>query len=73
MSQAADVQNALVLDRLQDLWVCGIIAATEHEILPDENAQLVADIVEYVFFPNAASPYPRVRLAKMINTIVKNT
>jgi hypothetical protein len=72
VSQAADVRCALVLDRLQDFLERRIIAAPKHEILPDKNAELITDIVEYVLFPDTTSPYPVLYLAKIHKAIVKD-
>jgi len=57
MTNALDLCDALGLDRVSERfdrsWV---VSATEHEILPDEDAQLITGIVEDVFFPNTTTP-----------------
>jgi hypothetical protein len=33
-----------------------IVTATKHEVLPDEDAELIAGIVEGVLFPDTTTP-----------------
>lgn len=56
VSQAANIGHAFAFDGSQDGRERRIIATTEHEILPDEYAQLVADVIENVFLPYATAP-----------------
>jgi hypothetical protein len=57
VSDAFDLRNTLDLDRLSELfdgsWV---VAATKHEVLPDEDAELIAGIVKDVLFPDTTTP-----------------
>lgn len=57
MAQKLDVFLGLALDRLEHLGMGWVIAASEHEVLPDENAVLVTGIVECLVLVYPAAPY----------------
>ena len=56
MAQTAHVFNRLDAHVLEEVRVCRINAAGEHEILPDQDAVAVTQIVERVFGVIAAAP-----------------
>lgn len=58
VSQPFDLIDAFCLDGCSYLWKSWIIAATEHEVVPDKYAELVADVVKGIFFPDTTTPDP---------------
>ena len=57
MADALDLRNTLGLDGLSVLLDgCGIVTASEHEVLPDEDTEFVAGIVEDVLLPDTTTP-----------------
>src|SRR5712691_12125689 len=54
--QTLDIINRLLSDIFQKIMVRGIKAASEHEILPDQNSHLVAKLVEIVALIDPATP-----------------
>src|SRR5205085_6578856 len=54
--QTLDVIRGLGADVVQESLVARIHAAREHELLPDEQAKLVAEAVELVRLVDAAAP-----------------
>lgn len=59
VTEAADVEDCLLLDRFEEGWEAGVIAAGEHEVLPHKHAQFVAGGVKRVVFVNTTAPYSR--------------
>lgn len=57
MADSLNLRNALGLDGVSKLFDGSrVVAATEHEVLPNKNTELVAGIVENVLFPNTTTP-----------------
>lgn len=56
VAESLDLCHALHFDRLPDLWIGWVVAATEHEVLPDKDPKFVASVIEDVFFPDATTP-----------------
>jgi hypothetical protein len=57
MADTLDLRNALFLDRFSEfLDGRGVVAAAKHEILPDEDAELITGIIEDVLFPDTTTP-----------------
>jgi len=46
----------LYFDRLQESIIGGVLTASEHEVLPNEQSELIADIVKVVKLVDTASP-----------------
>lgn len=53
-----DLADAFLLYRLSDLRVGWVITASEHEVLPHQDSEFVAEIVKDVLFPDTATPDP---------------
>src|SRR5690348_4550780 len=58
ISQPLDVIDGLVPGIIQKIRVPRIHTASEHEILPDEYAHLIAQIIEVIALIDAAAPHP---------------
>ena len=56
VAQAAHIFNRLDADVLEEVCIGGVDAAGEHEILPDQNAVAVAQVVEHILRVVAAAP-----------------
>ena len=54
--QALHLCDGLGFDGLQEGGPARVVAAAEHEVVPDQDPELVAGSVEGVFFPDAAAP-----------------
>src|SRR5437870_13187854 len=54
--QTLYVIDSFLADIIEKFLIAGIHAASEHEILPNQNAQLVAEVVKVVTLVNAAAP-----------------
>ncbi|KAJ6442770.1 monooxygenase [Purpureocillium lavendulum] len=54
--QHLDVLPRLAVDGLEDVRVRGVVAAAKHKVLPDEDAHLVAGVVEGLVLVDAAAP-----------------
>src|SRR5947209_17781421 len=54
--QTLYVIDSFLADIIEKLLIAGIHAASEHEILPNQNAQLVAEVVKVVALVNPAAP-----------------
>jgi hypothetical protein len=57
VAQAADVFDRLLADVGNERLVARVHAAGEHEVLPDQQPQLVGEVVEAVVFVDAAAPH----------------
>src|SRR5260370_24758683 len=57
ISQPLDVINCFVPHVVKKLLSTGVHAAGKHKVVPDENAHLVAELVEIVALVNASAPY----------------
>jgi glycerol-3-phosphate responsive antiterminator len=58
VAQSSDVANSLIADRIEKFRPGGITSTTKHEISPDENTKLVAEIVEHIFLIDSTAPDP---------------
>ncbi len=58
VAQAFDVVDGLGLHILKELGIARVHGAGEHEILPDQDAALVAQLIKIILFVEAAAPYP---------------
>ncbi|KAK1856728.1 hypothetical protein CCHR01_00698 [Colletotrichum chrysophilum] len=56
VAEHLDVLAGLAVDGLQEGGPGGVVAAAEHKVLPDEDAELVAGVVEGLFLVDAAAP-----------------
>lgn len=56
VSQALDVVDCLLTDRLEYRRPCWVIATAEHEVLPNQHAQLVTGLVESIVLVDTAAP-----------------
>src|SRR6266481_8057138 len=56
ITQALDVIDRFLANVVEKLLVARVHAAAEHEVLPDENPLLVAEIIEIVTLVNTAAP-----------------
>lgn len=55
--ESVDVVGCFGRDGVAERWdVGGVVSAAEGKVLPDEDAELVADVVEDFFFVDAAGP-----------------
>src|SRR5690554_1898112 len=60
MTESLDVGNCLLLDRLSELRdVRWVVSTTERKILPDQQSQLIGDIIEDIVLIYASSPHPK--------------
>lgn len=57
MTQPGDISHALLLDRSKHGRKSRVITTPEHEVLPDQDTQLIAQVVENVLLPDAPTPY----------------
>src|SRR6266536_4538389 len=56
ISQSPDIINRLLSYVIKKLLGAGIHAPGEHEIVPDEDPHLVAELVEVIAFVDASTP-----------------
>ena len=56
IAQPCDVVAGLLPDVFQKPRIARIHAATEHEVLPDENSHFVAEVIEVITLINASAP-----------------
>src|SRR6185437_13340121 len=57
IAQALHLIDGLLAHVVEKFCITRIHVAAEHEILPDDQAQLVADVVEVVILVNASAPF----------------
>lgn len=71
MAESANICHAFFTNRLEEVGPCRVVAASKHEILPDEDSKLVAKIVEDVLFPNPSAPDSRcsVRISQQLGAL----
>lgn len=56
MTQTRNVVFHLSGDILYKALMCRVCSASEQKVLPNEEAELVANIIEYIFFEDAPCP-----------------
>ena len=57
VAQADDIVDGLLADVVQIMPGRGVHPASEHEVLPDQDAFLVAEVVEPVILVGTAAPH----------------
>src|SRR5260370_9856234 len=58
ISQSLDVINRLLPHVVEKLLRAGIHTPSEHEIIPDQNPHLIAELIEVVTLVNTSTPHP---------------
>ena len=56
VTQSLDLCYAFSLDRVSHIFVCWVIPATEHEVLPHEDTEFITGLIKDVLFPYTATP-----------------
>lgn len=62
-SQSANILSSLFMNRLTKSLPGGLAATGKHKVLPDQNVEFVARIVEGILFVDAPAPDPTIPLA----------
>lgn len=57
MANSSNVCGGLHSHRLQELWKGWIVPTAIHKVLPDQNAQFVANVVKDIFLVYSTAPY----------------
>ena len=65
VAHSAKVRNGLLPNGFEESGKCWVISATEHEVLPDHNAEFVTCIIECVVFVNASAPHSEALLVSI--------
>lgn len=54
--QSSDVLYSLLANRFDKFWPHRIVSAAKHEVLPHQNAHVIAAVIESIVFVDATSP-----------------